>query len=368
MKNINRLFVSCIILGFSKLLAAENQISLTQDQLNNLGIKLGSLQQVQQIPLLYAPAKIVIPPDREYVVSASQAGLISTLNASTGDSVAKGQILAVINSPDLLNLQRQFLKAKNDLKLALTNYQRDKKLFNEGVISDRRWQETQARYNGYANETNEAQQLLEIAGVSPQDIKKLSETRQLSSQLTIHSPIDGVVLDRLVVAGQRIHILEPLYRIANLETLWVDINIPQEKIGSIKIGDLVLINNSTARARIILIGQNVNPQNQTVLARAVIEGRHATIRAGQTVNTQIIQTSSKPVFKVSNTAVAQSEGRFYIFIRTESGFSVQPVQILGKEGNNSIISGELEKGRQIAVKGAVALKAKWMGLGEEDEE
>lgn len=368
MKNINKLFVSCVILVFSNLLSAENEIALTQDQINNLGVKTGSLQQVQQIPLLYAPAKITIPPDREYIVTASQAGLISKLNASTGDSVTKGQILAVIDSPELLNLQRQFLKADNDLKLARANYQRDKKLFNEGVISDRRWQETQARYNGYVSETSEARQLLEIAGVSSQAIKKLAATRQLSSQLAIYSPIDGVVLDRLVVAGQRIQILEPLYRIANLETLWVDINIPQEKIGNIKIGDRISINNSAANARIILLGQNVNPQNQTVLARAVIEGRHAGIRAGQSVNTQIVQTSSKPAFKVPDTAVAQSEGRFYIFVRTEGGFSARPVQVLGKKESDSIVSGELRNGQQIAVKGAVALKAKWMGLGEEGEE
>ncbi len=344
---------------------ALDQISLSQVQLYNLGIKLGALQHVQQIPLLYAPATVVIPPDQEYIVSAPQAGLVSRLYAAIGDTVKRDQRLADIKSPELLALQRQFLKTESNRRLAWANYQRDKKLHDEGVISDRRWQETRSKYTSFAAEVNEARQLLEIAGVADGDIKKLAKSRRLSSLLTIRAPIDGVVLHRSVVAGERIDILAPLYRIANLDQLWLEIKIPQEHAGNLKVGDQVLISGSAATAHITLIGKNVNPQNQTVLARAVIEGKHDDIRAGQSVNTQIVQTSKQPVFKLPNTAIAGREGQSYVFARTESGFTVVPVTVLGKQGNDSIISGDFSESQQVAVRGAVALKAKWLRLGEE---
>jgi cobalt-zinc-cadmium efflux system membrane fusion protein len=368
MKNISVLILLITLSGLPFCTFAQEAITLSSTQISNLGIKLGKLELVQQIPLLYAPAKVVIPPEHEYIVSASLAGLITQLNVAIGDKVEKGQVLAHINSPELLTLQRHYLKAKSERSLALATYRRDKKLFDEGVISDRRWQETRTRYNGYVSAANEAQQLLEIAGMSTEAIKDLVTTRRLGSQLELYSPIAGSVLQRMAVAGERIDMLAPLYRIANLEQLWLEINIPQERIDDINIGDRVMIENTSATARISLLGQSVNPINQTVLARAVIDVPHADIRPGQSVNTRIVRKSGGAVFRLPDTGIAQSEGQSYIFSRSPEGFLVKKVKILGKEGSNSIIAGSLSRDEEIAVAGAVALKARWMGLGDGGEE
>ena len=349
---------------FCPLVIAENAIKISRDHFINLGVTLGKLVPAKQIPVLFAPAKVVIPPTREYVVSASQAGLITKLNASMGDNVKKGDILAEINSPDLLSMQRQYLKASSDMQLGSLAYQRDKILLDDGVIAERRWHETRSQYNALVYEVNERKQLLDIAGMTPGEINHLGKTHQLSSQLNVHSPISGVVMERIAFAGERIDILAPLYRIANLDELWLEINIPHERIGSIKIGDKVLIENSPISAAITLLGQSVNPTNQTLLARATIKGTQSAVRAGQTINTQIVQAIETTAFKVPNTAIAQNEGKTFIFIRDQEGFKVSPISVLGKQREESIISGDLTGKEDIAIKGAVALKAKWLGLGD----
>lgn len=362
---MNKTLIAFLFLSFGNVSANDNEIKITQVQLYNLGVKVEQIKPINQNPLLYAPAKVVIPPSQEYIVSASQAGLINKLNVSIGDKVNKGQVLAFIKSPALLSLQRQYLRANSEKKLAWASYQRDKKLLQEGVISDRRWQESRSKYNSFVAEANEAKQLLEITGMSETDIKTLANSRRLSSQLSVRSPITGMVLERMVVAGERLDILAPLYRIANLEQLWLEINIPHERINNIKVGDEVQIENTPIKAKIVLIGQSVNAKNQTILARAVINGKHSTIRAGQNVNSQIIQSSDKPSFIVPNAAIAQREGQAYLFIRHSTGFLVSPVKVIGKQKSNSIITGNdhLNADIQIAVRGAVALKATWLGLG-----
>lgn len=115
---------------------ADAQIKLSQAQIYNLGVKLDMLEAIKSAPLLDAPAKVIIPPENEYFVSTTQAGLISQIKASIGDEVTKGQVLATINSPELLVLQQHHLKSINDLQLAQADYTRDKKLYNEGVIAD----------------------------------------------------------------------------------------------------------------------------------------------------------------------------------------------------------------------------------------
>jgi cobalt-zinc-cadmium efflux system membrane fusion protein len=347
--------------------ATENVIQISQENIDNLGIKLGKLEPVTQIPVLSAPAKVVVPPTQEYIVSASQAGVIDKLNAAIGDKVAKGDILAQLNSPDLLTLQREYLKSDSVLQLASATYHRDKKLLEEGVIADRRWEETRIQYKSSVSEANEQRQLLEIAGMSASDIDSLNKTHRLTRQLNVHAPIDGVVMERLAVAGTRIDMLAPLYRIANLDELWLEINIPQERMGSIKIGDQVLIENSPVSAEITLLGQSVNVENQTVLARAAVETQNiASLRPGQSINTRIIHTTDKAAFKIPNAAIAQNEGKSFIFIRDQQGFLVTPITMIGKQGDDSIISGEFIGNEEIAVKGAVALKANWLGLGSEE--
>ena len=95
---------------------------------------------------------MVIPSTHEYIVSASQAGLITKLNAAMGDKVKKGEVLAQLNSPDLLSMQRLYLKAVSEMQLGSLTYQRDKKLLADGVIAERRWQETHSQYNAFVSE------------------------------------------------------------------------------------------------------------------------------------------------------------------------------------------------------------------------
>ena len=339
-------------------------IKISKAQIDNLDIKLSQLQPVNQVPLLYAPAKVTVPPTEEFLISASQSGLVNKLNVAIGDQVKQGQILATLMSPELLTLQRQFLKANSDRRLAKAGVNRDKKLLTEGVISDRRWQETQANYSSFLSIANEAKQLLEIVGMSQIDITKLANTHKLSSQLNVRSPISGVVLERKIVAGERVDMLAPLYRVANLDKLWLDINVPQEQIEKLALGDKVNINKSSITATISLLGRSVNSENQTILARAVINGESPDVRIGQTVTTQIIQFSDKPAFKIPNAGLAQIEGKYHIFIRNTEGFEAKEVQLIGAETSHSIItSDELTGQEEIAINGGITLKANLLGLG-----
>lgn len=351
----------------------ENAIKLSPEHIRNLGVTLGKPIPVEQIPVLFAPAKVVVPSGHDYLVSASQPGLITKLNASIGDKVNKGEVLAQLNSPDLLSLQRLYLKAESELQLGRLSYQRDKKLLEEGVIAERRWQETRSQYQAFDSEASEHRQLLKIAGMSDAEIGRLKKTHRLSGLLNVYAPISGTVIERLATAGSRVDILAPLYRIANLDELWLEISIPQERIADVKIGDRVLIEQSqkekagqAVTARISLLGANVNPENQTVLARAVIEGKQTAVRPGQRINIQIVHPADMTAFKVPNGAIAQNAGQSYIFIRSREGFLVRPVEIMGKQGEETIIRGDFSGDEDIAVTGAVALKANWLGLGSDE--
>ena len=344
-------------------LFANVEIKISAAQLYNLGVKLGKPEVINSVPLLDAPAKITIPPENNYIVSTSHAGLVNKIDVTIGDVVEKGQLLAIIKSPELLSLQQHHLQSINDLQLAKADYMRDQKLFKEGVIADRRWLKTKANYHVFVSHLNETRQLLSIAGLSTAEIRLLEKKHTLNSQLNVVAPISGVVLARYITTGERVDALGPLFQVANLKKLWLDISIPQQRINLIHKGDTVVIQNINVTARIFLLGKNVNYENQTVLVRAEIESGLDLIRPGQTVNTQISQSSANAIFKVPNSALAQYLGVSYVFLRTKTGFMAQPVQILGREESKSIITGDIQENSEIALRGAVALKANFLGLG-----
>ena len=346
--------------------AEDNFISLSQQQIDNLGIKVGKLKPASHVPLFTAPAKVVIPPAHDFIVSTSQAGLVVKMNASVGDKVTKGEVLGLINSPDLLTLQGNYLKAVGALKLASATYNRDLKLLKEGVVSGRNEQTSLSAYNAAKIEANEARQLLQIAGMSAADLKQLDSTGRLASQISIRSPVTGRVIERMAVSGTHVDPMSPLYRIANLDELWLEINIPQGYIDDVKIGDKVQVENALAEAQINVLGQSVNPENQTILARAIIRENPSSVRVGQKVNIQHMQTSDAVTYFMPDSGIAHQEGKTYLFIKEKKGFRVSQVNILGKQADGSVISGNLSGDETIAIDNAAALKANWLGLGSEE--
>ena len=343
--------------------AEDMQIKISPEQISNLAINVGPVEASQQVPLLSAPARVVVPGNHERLLSAPQPGFLTQLNANVGDSVTKGQLLAQIHSPELVALQQQFLTARSELNLISLEQRRDKKLLEDGVIAQRRWQQTEALHNSKAAMADEARQLLSMAGMSATEINALSKSHKLSSLLSVRSPIDGVILDRMVILGSRLDMQAPLYRIADLSELWLEINVPQERMQSLRIGDAVKVENTPISAKISLLGQSVNSDNQTMLARAKIEGKAPQLRVGQNFNVQIMQHLDQQGFKVPNPAIAHNAGHNYVFVRNVDGFVVTEVTVIGKQGEYSLISGPLNTEAQIAVQGAVALKANWLGLG-----
>jgi len=359
MKNI----LILVLLISSAAVQADKLVTLSQAQSQNLGIEVGLLQQIKDAPVLDAPAKVSIPPKNDYIVSTLYAGLIKQINVTVGDAVKKGQILAIINSPELLKLQQQHLTAVNDLTLSKAAFLRDKKLHTEGVISNRRWLKTEMSHQVSQSYVNETRQLLAATGFSKKQIRSLESKHNISSQLYITSPITGVVLERMVKSGQRADALAPLFHVANLKQLWLDISLPQQRVQEISVGDRVSILDSDMSAQIVLIGQNVNEVTQTILARAVIEGNRHELRAGQVLSVNVSKTSKETMYQVPSTALVKLDGMSIVFVKTPTGFKAQTVQVLGRNTNEWIISGALKATDTIAIKGTVALKANLLGLG-----
>lgn len=362
-----RTHLVAVLLGLAipSLSHAAEPIAFSTTQITRLGIELAALQDVETVFSRRLPARVVIPPSQERVVSAPQAGLIVKLHVAQGDVVKKGQVLAVIESPQLLSLQRDFLEASTRRRLARAELTRDQRLYSEGIIAQRRLLETRARFEEQDSALSEKHQALSLSGLSDKAIATLKRKRKLTSTLTLSAPIDGVVLEDMSAVGRRVQAADGLYRVAGLDTLWLAIRVPVEELSSVaKNADVKIMGCEDTWASLSVIGSAVNEQDQSVLVRAQTRTPSNCLRPGQFVEVRLSQDSPDArMHRVPSSAVVHGDGRTMVFVRKLNGFEALPVTVVSEDDQGTVIRATLIGNERIARTGLSAIKAAWLGMG-----
>ncbi len=360
----SRLIGAALVLMTCPALQAGSPIVMSQQQQQDAGVAVAVPEPAEHAYGEPLPAKVVVPNAQLRVVSAMQGGLVEILLVAVGEKVVKGQVLARIQSPELIRLQGNFLQARIQLHLARSNLSRDTQLHREGIIPERRLQETRGTYQELNTVQELRRQSLLLAGMDSSEIANLESGRQLMSTLVLRSPLDGVVLEQLAVAGQRVEAATPLYRVADLDPLWIEIHTPIEKVVRVAVGDPVLIPAHDVRGRVTTIGRDVHEADQGVLVRAEVTEGTEHLHPGEFIQVQIANAEGADErYRVARTAVIHEGRKAFVFMKTEDGFSPHEVDIAGDEGEHLVIVARLPRATAIAISGTAVLKAALSGEG-----
>jgi len=200
--------------------------------------------------------------------------------------------------------------------------------------------------------------------MSQEAIKHLQAGENLNSLLAIVSPIDGVVLEKTASAGQRLDSATPLFKVAKLQPLGLEIQAPLASSQGIKEGAVVSIPAYGAKGKITAIGHSLSDSNQTIMLRALINTGTKNLRPGQHVDVSIATAAhSGSQWYVPNAAVARIEGRNVVFVQSTGGFRAETVTVLLEGAEGTLIGGKFSGKENIVVRGASSLKSQMMGIG-----
>jgi multidrug efflux pump subunit AcrA (membrane-fusion protein) len=194
-------------------------------------------------------------------------------------------------------------------------------------------------------------------------IEQLQSGNNLSSVLIIHAPIDGVVLEKSASAGQRLDAAVPLFKIAKLNPLGLEIQAPLTVTNGLKVGAAISIPGLNASGKLTAIGRSLTGSNQTILLRGIITKGTENLRPNQVVEASIATSKGGMQWEIPKEAIARINNKAIVFITTTTGFRAQPVEVLSEGAQSSVISGSFKGNEQIAVRGVSALKSSAMGLG-----
>jgi RND family efflux transporter MFP subunit len=307
------------------------------------------------------PALVQIPNEQLRVVAAPLAGLVVQVDVASGQAVKKGQILARLASPALLVAERDYVQAEQQAQLAAQAAQRDEQLFNEGIVAESRYQSSRSAQQQAKVALTARREELRLAGVPDSVLTGLQKNQRLPSEMTLLAPLDGVVLEQSVQAGQRVEAATPLFKIAKLSPLWLEIQVPAALAPKLQEGLTVLVPSVAGSGKVINIGRQINPESQTINVRARLDTGTRKLLPGQMVEAMLNIPSDSAAFRVALSSVIYVAGKAFVFVVEPGGFRPLAVKATAQADQRVLLeSPALNPDTSIAVKGLASLKSIWL--------
>jgi len=320
--------------------------------------------------ILPLPGEIAINPGRLVHIVPRVSGITNQVYKELGDRVEKGELLATLSSRELAETRAELEAAHSRYQLASVTYDREDKLKNEGITSEREYLEAkQARDAAYI-EYNLAKQKLKALGIKENHATTCAADCD-PTLYEIHSPENGIIIEKHIVQGELLNGESQPFVIANLDEVWINITINQKDNQKFHLGQKATIstgvNDTEVQSKIDYISPTVSEETRSATARVVIDNRDGNWRPGLFVTANVQLSETEVAVVIPKTALEQLDNQTVVFKKTAEGFVPQKITT-GREDHQSVevLSG-LNAGDEYVAEHAFVLKAE-LGKGEAEHE
>lgn len=365
MKKILLIFISLSILSCSKEetqtektpVATENQITLTDLQIKNSGIESKNLDKLDIANKIFLNGQVDVPPQAMASVSAPSGGYVKVSRFMPGNFVQKGQTLATLENPELVQLQQDYLLAKSDLTYAQQDYARQKDLNANKASSDK---VTQKAFNDANNQNitmKATAQKLAAMGINPNTLN----ANNIRRTFAVISPISGYVSSVNVNIGQYVSPMDKMFDVVNTGDLHLALKVFEKDLNKISVGQKVFAytNQDPTKkyeARVFIIGKDFTP-DRSVLVHCHFANENVALIPGTFMNAEI-ETNAENALAIPDDAIVTWEEKQYIFEEIKpKTYKMFPVNIGNSEnGFTELLNFSAENAKKrFVTKGAYQL-------------
>lgn len=309
---------------------------------------------------LRLPGRVALDEHRMARIGPSISGRVAEIKAFIGQSVRKGELLAVLNSTELSTAQAAFLKAKTQVGLQRLAVDRARRLFSEGIISQATLKEREGALAEAEVEMHATADHLGVMGMGEEAIRRLTDTGQINSITPVTATQNGTVIERHIYVGQIAQPVDYLFTVSDLSRVWVVAEAPEQDAhlaepGGLADVEIPALPNQHITGKIIYVADTVNPITRTVTVRMEVENPRHRIKP-EMLASMVIRRTAETSLVIPPQAIVRVSDRDHVFVQTAANrFELQPV-VLGVEydGQRRVVSG-LREGQRIVVEGAFHL-------------
>ncbi len=292
-----------------------NELVLTDDQIKKLTLEFGKIEKHALGATVKVNGVLDVPPQNLVTISAPLGGFVKKTELLQGMKIKKGQVLALMEHPDYIQLQQDYLDAKDQLELLELDYKRQQELAAENVNSTKTLQQAKSNYNRTKVKAEGLKARLAMVNITPSAL----EGGAIKQTISITSPISGYVSQVNVNLGMYVSPTDVMFKIVDTDHLHAEVQVFEKDITKLKIGQqmrFTLVNESVERiADVYLIGKEIS-QERTVRVHCHLEEEDSSLIPGMYFS-GIIEVGDKPVLAVKSDAIVNFEGKDYLFVRKE---------------------------------------------------
>lgn len=333
--------------------AVESIVTLTDAQLKNAALEITKLQQQQISSVLKLNGKIDVPPQNIVSISVPMGGYLKSTKLLPGLHVKKGEVIAVIEDQQYIQLQQDYLTAKAKLPFLENEYNRQKELNESKASSDKSYQQAEAEFRSQKVLVSALAEKLKLAGIN---LSRLDESN-ITRSIQIFSPIDGYVSAVNVNIGKYVAPTDVLFELINPTDIHLALTVFEKDVNKLFIGQkLVAYTNNDPTNKhdceILLIGKDLNDERNTEV-HCHFEAYDKTLIPGTYMNAEV-EVKNKAAWVIPEDAVVRFENKHYVFVKkSEKQFELTEVQTgISEKGLTEILNGEALQQKEIVGKGA----------------
>lgn len=345
---------------------AKDQITLNDAQIKSAGIEIGTLGNEEISEKITLNGMVDVPPQNLASVSAPSGGYVKYTKFMPGMHVNKGETLAILEDPQIVQLQQDYLLAKSNLSYARKDYTRQNDLNKSKAASDKVTQQAQTEVQNQNILMRGMAEKLRAMGINPENLNAGNIRRSIS----VSSPVSGYISNVNVKIGQYVSPTDKLFDVVNTDDVHLALTVFEKDLNRISVGQRVFAytNQNPEKkyaANIILIGKDFQPDKSVVIHCYFIDYDKNLI-PGTYMNAEV-ETNSETGNTVPDDAIVTWEGKQYIFQEVKpKTYKMVEIKIGNSEnGRTEIFNIDQNlKNKKFVTKGAYALL---MGLKNVEE-
>lgn len=334
----------------------QNQISLTDAQLKNIDLEIVSVEKGNMPTTIRLNARSATTPQDQISITNMLGGFVKSISVLPGNSVKKGQVIAILEDPNYVQLQEDYLTTKTLITKATADYLRQKELNESQAASTKVFEEVKAELNLLQIKKRALEEKLKLIDINPNQVSLTNLKRSLS----ITAPTSGIISEIFTNRGKYISSSEPILEIIQTGTPMLNIKAFENNLPFLKVGqELEAYTNTNVdekvTAKIVSISQHVNTDGSVDVLAKIVNPNQIKFTMNMYFNVELTsETSSSDL--LPEESVIHFEGNDYVYeMKSKNNFQLIPVTIGTKANGKIQITSQLDTSKQYVGKGAYAI-------------
>ncbi|QRY77312.1 efflux RND transporter periplasmic adaptor subunit [Pseudomonas sp. PDNC002] len=333
--------------------ADDEGLHLSPAQIEAAGIRVVSAGPQALDEAFSLPGEIGFDEDRTAHVVPRTPGMVESVAVELGQSVKKGDLLAVIASQQVSELRSELAAAQRRLALASTTFERERELWREKISAEQDY--LQARQS-----LEEAQIALANARQKTNALSGVSASAG-GNRYELRAPFDGVVVEKHLVPGEMVSEASAAFTLSDLSRVWASFSVAPQDLARVQVGKAARVEapdlGMQVEGRVAYVGSLLGEQTRSAVARVTLANPDGAWRPGLFVNVRVRSAAREVPVAVPEQAVQEVEGKPSVFVRNAEGFAPRPVSLgVRSAGQVEVLAG-LDAGDQVAGEGSFILKS-----------